>query len=51
MNAEQIIKFIKDWIERELRYEKTALENGREDIASDCHRRVFTLELLLSNIK
>lgn len=47
----QVIKFIEEWIEREEIYEQNAIARGDPVIAHDCHRRIFTLQLLLGNIK
>lgn len=51
MNAQEIFEYIKQWIEREEKYEKTAIERGDVDLAKDCQRRIFTLKLLLGNIQ
>jgi hypothetical protein len=50
MTAEQMIEFVQHWVERERQYEINAVEKGDKDLANDCHRRIFTLNLLLINI-
>lgn len=50
MSVEEIISFINEWIERERKYELKAEKAQDMALASDCHRRIFTLQLLLSNI-
>ncbi len=50
-SVKEVIEFINDWIEREARYEERANEIGDETLANDCHRRIFTLQLLLNNIE
>lgn len=45
-----VVKFINEWIERERYYEEKLSLKGDHRLAEDCSRRVFTLELLLTNI-
>lgn len=47
----EIVKYINEWIERENSYLERAILRKDLELAHDCHRRIFTLELLLSNIR
>ncbi len=50
-SKEDIIAYIYEWIDREEGFEKKAKETGNTHIEQSCEARVFTLQLLLSNIE